>query len=374
VGMGMTDAEIIALIPEWQSEYKGRSPSSFRRWLRSKGYNVGTGRLERILRGAGSSTQLVPKRLRKWEALGKDGEVVELSHITYDIAVDWRSAIGEFVKQEVVPIELGSVKPKGDLVGVISVPDIHIGKLAWANEVGDNYDSKIAERIYLSAVADLLQSMVSGGVGKIIYIVGNDLLHVDGFNNTTTAGTPQDTDTRWQYAFRRAKRMIVSTIVEMSKHASVHVVISPGNHDRLLSWTLGEVIAASFEGADHITVDNSPKYRKYVKVGKLLFGITHGDGIKNNMLPTLMATEVPELWGESKWREWYLGHYHRKQHLSTVGVEDQNGVRVHYLPSLAGVDRWHYERGYSAIRSAEAHLYDPDAGKLVASYYTYPED
>lgn len=372
----MNDSQYATLVPLYLRDANERghagSASGFRRWLEANGYpSIGSSRAERILQ------MVTPRRVRvnRWQTFSQERGVVDLqqSRVDYDIgSVDVRSAIREFIRSGVTPVKIKTPTERGYMVGVLSIPDIHVGKLAWGQEVGENYDSEIAERAYVGAASELIGELIASGAGHVIYIVGNDLLHVDGPDNQTTAGTPQDTDTRWQYAFRRAKRMVVSTIEALGQHVSVDVIVAPGNHDKVLSWALGEVVSAYFKDTDHINVDNSPAHRKYVRRDNLLFGVTHGDGIKPQMLPSLMATEVPEWWGQTRWREWYLGHYHKKNELVTVGVDDHSGVRIRYAPSLAGIDRWHYEKGYRSVRSAEAHVYDPRSGELVASYYAYP--
>ncbi len=374
----MDDAQYAALVPLYlqyaQSKGVRGSASGFRRWLTRNGYQApGDRRAQKIL------GMVTPRRVRvnRWQAYSADGGVVDLQQhrVDYEIgASDVRYAIGEFIRENVRPVSIRRVRSSGALVGVLSIPDIHVGKLGWGPEVGENYDIKIAERTYLSAAGTLVEQLLNSGVGHVIYVVGNDLLHVDNFDNATTKRTIQDADSRWQNMFRRAKRMVVSVAEHLAHHVSVKIVVAPGNHDRVLSWALGEVIDAYFGNVEHVVVDNSPRYRKYVHIGRLLFGITHGDGINQSMLPTLMATEVPEAWGQTRLREWYLGHFHRKRELMTVAVHDQNGVRVRYLPSLSGPDRWHYERGYSAVRSAEAHVYDADSGTQTTSFYAYPAE
>jgi hypothetical protein len=42
----------------------------------------------------------------------------------------------------------------------------------------------------------LLKRTSTYPLAEILLVVGNDLLHTDSRSNTTTAGTPQDTDSR----------------------------------------------------------------------------------------------------------------------------------------------------------------------------------
>lgn len=349
--------------------FKG-SATSFRRWLKRNGYkSISSTRAERIL----GTVRAKGVRTNEWEGLTKEGKVtLSQTRIDWDFEnEDAYAGIEAFVKERIKPIKLKAT-PSGTKLGVLSIPDIHVGKLAWGPEVGNNYDSNIAVEVYTNAAGHLLEQMKSAGVGHILYVVGNDLLHVDGFDNATTAGTPQDMDTRWQRAFKRAKEMVVATALAAAKFAVVDIVVQPGNHDRVLTWTLGEVLAAYFSRAKGVNVDNRESYRKYRRFGRLLFGISHGDKVKTRDLPGIMPLEVPKDWGETTYREWLLGHTHRKHEYVTVSFDEKHGVRMRYLPSLSGQDRWHYEHGYSNMRNAEAHIYDPERGVQLATYYYFP--
>ena len=371
----MTDTVLRVLATQYLQDANNRgfsgSPTGFRRWLVRNGYeSIGSSKAERILR----TIRARGVRTNEWEGLTKSGKV-KLSQVRIDWDFtndDALQGIEEFIKERVRPIKL-IARPQGSRLGVLSVPDIHVGKLAWGAEVGADYDTNIAIDTYTQAVSHLLEDLKSSRVGHIVYIVGNDLLHVDGFDNATTAGTPQDTDTRWQRAFKRAKAMVASTAIAASKFATVDIVVQPGNHDRVLTWTLGEVLAAYFSQAEGVRVDNREVYRKYLRYGKILFGVTHGDKVKARDLPGIMPLEAPKDWGETTYREWLLGHTHRKHEYITSSFDEKHGVRLRYLPSLSGQDRWHYENGYSNVRSAEAHIYDPERGVQLMTYYYFPE-
>jgi hypothetical protein len=46
-----------------------------------------------------------------------------------------------------------------------------------------------------------------------------------------------------------------------------------------------------------------------------------------------------------------------------MGTETYNGVVIRVLPSLSGLDFWHYQQGYSPrYRAAEAHLWSKESG------------
>lgn len=240
----------------------------------------------------------------------------------------------------------------------ISIADLHVGKYAWAEEVGENYDSKIAVERYRAAAEDLLAKASGYPIDKILLPTGNDLMHVDNMFNTTTKGTPQDVDTRWQKSFERTYEALVSAIEMLAEVAPVHVPIVPGNHDAQRAFYLGVCLDARFSNTDRVVVDRSPKMRKYVRYGATLLGLTHGNDERHGDLPSLMARECREHWSEVLHTEWHTGHLHIKRKTNYTAGDTHGGTVVRILPSLCGTDAWHFHKGYvKGPRAAEAYLW-----------------
>jgi hypothetical protein len=244
-------------------------------------------------------------------------------------------------------------KSKDSRLLEISVADAHLGKLCWGAETGDDYDLSIAVQEYRKAVQSLVSS-ASPGVDRILYVVGNDFYHYDTINNETTAGTLQDTDTRWQKMFRAGRMAIQDTATMLSSIAPVDIVCVQGNHDWERVFYLGEVIQAVFSNNKNITVDCTVRPRKYYQYHSNLIGFTHGDKEKITDLPLIMASEQPTMWAATKFREIHCGHIHKKKDIKWVDIDEHRGVRVRYLPSISGIDSWHSTKGYLNQRSAEA--------------------
>ena len=256
----------------------------------------------------------------------------------------------------------------------LSIPDIHVGKLAWGEECGVDYDSDIAESLYIEAIEDLIAKTYCIGFDEILLVVGNDLLNTDNSENTTTAGTPQDCDTRHLKMFRRVRLMLQKVIERLILCApKVVVLICPGNHDRSSCFALGEALDAWFHRTPEVEIITTPKLRKFYRFGKVLLGFTHGNEEKADKLPMIMAVEEPELWGETKFREIHTGHFHQKKSTSFVGVGEHNGVVVRILPSLCAPEAWHVAKGYVGnVRSAEAYVWDSEEGLVGTAVFNAP--
>ena len=245
----------------------------------------------------------------------------------------------------------------------VSPFDLHIGKQAWGEETGEDYDTHIAERRFKTAVLDLLQRGTAAyEIDKVLFPYGNDLLHVDNRFNTTTAGTPQDTDSRYHKMFRSAVRLGAWAIMAMREIAEVKVVIVPGNHDELGTFMVGEVLSAMFANDALVTIDNRPMLRKYHSYGNVLLGFTHGGEEKHAELPSIMADEARDLWAKADHREWHIGHFHKKKELRFVGLDAFRTTVVRVLPSLCGTDAWHYKKGYKHTPQAQAFVWHPEDG------------
>jgi len=233
---------------------------------------------------------------------------------------------------------------------------------------------EVCERRIDDAVDDLLVQAKSYVLDKIVLPWGNDFFHYDTLSGTTTSGTPLDRDSRFQKMFRKGRAIASRTIRKCAEVAPVDVVIVPGNHDEITSFLLGEVLAAEFEGDARVTVDNSPRMRKYVKYGKNLIGFTHGKEEPHKKLPLIMAQEVPQMWAETVFREMHTGHFHTSKVSDSVPVNSYNGVRVRTLQSLSGTDAWHAKMGYiGETGGAEAFVWSHSKGLRANLFYLLRE-
>lgn len=251
---------------------------------------------------------------------------------------------------------------KKDKLLEISIPDIHFGKLAHADETGEDYDIKIAEERFKNAVNDLLSKVDLSKVRKIFFPVGNDLINFDNKKNTTVNLTPQDSDSRFFKVLRTVKRVLVETIDHLSNIAPTDVMIVPGNHDETITFTIGEILDAYYHKNENVNIFNSPKLRKYYEFGKVAIQLTHGDKENHLMLGTIFANEEPELWGRTLYRYCQLGHFHKSKKVSYIQVDEYPGFEIQIIPSLSGTDAFHASRGYNSLKRAKAFLFDPEKG------------
>jgi hypothetical protein len=318
----------------------------------------------------------------KWEIGAKDAEGNISVEPLYQVKA-WlrRNRDLEFIRREIEAMKKAASKwaPKafakapdsnrGNLLE-ISISDLHVGRYAWGEGTGyGDYDSRIAINRMREAVADILVKAAPYKLERVLLIVGNDLFNIDRLDNTTTAGTRQDTDTRYQKLFAAVREAYVETVGACLKSYPVDVVIVPGNHDTLTSWHLGESLALWFRNTEGVTVDNAPVSRKYYQWGRVGLMFCHGDKGKRINYPMVFASERPDIFSSSIWKEVHVGHWHH------MIVEDRFGVIVRVLPTLASQSHWEAENMYiGAVRAAEGFIWNREAGLIGSVVYSVPNE
>lgn len=243
---------------------------------------------------------------------------------------------------------------------VVDPADIHVGKLAKAMETGEEYNSEIAVQRVHDGVAGILQKAEGFNIEKILFVAGNDVLHIDTPDRKTRNGTPQDTDGMWYENFLKAKEMYITVIDRLLLKADVHFMFNPSNHDYTNGFFLADSITSWYRDCKNITFDVSISHRKYYMYHNNLIGTTHGDGAKAQDLPILMATEAKKEWADSIHRYIYTHHVHHKT------AKDHPGVTIESLRSPSGADSWHHIKGHQhAVRAIEGFLHHKNHGQVA---------
>ena len=246
----------------------------------------------------------------------------------------------------------------GDYMLELPIMDFHLGKLAWGDETSqDDYDLKIAEKLWKDTVTDILSKVsVLGDPEYILFPVGQDFFHFDTPRVTTTAGTQLDSDTRWQKMFTKGVELLVWAVEQCHALAPVKVMWVPGNHDQMLSYAAVVGLSQRYAHTESIDVDLSPTPRKYHLYGSNLIGIAHGEN-EGKRLEGLMQIEAPDMWGKSVWREMHMGHLHTESSVT------KNGIVFRRISAITATDAWHAEKGFiGSVRQAQAFVWDRERG------------
>jgi predicted phosphodiesterase len=251
------------------------------------------------------------------------------------------------------------------------ITDAHFGRLSWGEETGEDYDLTIAKKNYMSAFYGLTERC-NESIDEVLYVIGNDYYNSDHFflYNKTTAGTPQENDSRWQKIFREGRNVAYSTIDYLYQNiAPVRVVIMPGNHDQQVMYYLGQVLDAKYCENSNVNVDISPPPRKYHQFGQNLFGFAHGKNEKAKKIHNIMSTDEPEMWAGSKYKYYFLGHTHHYEKYKTKDIylenEDFMGVEIIHMPTIANRDQYEQDKTYiGSIKGSKGFIHNYDCGRI----------
>lgn len=287
---------------------------------------------------------------------GDGSTVVQWSSYKRDAVAKWediKTAVAAYVLDNVSPVtalEAPGVTDADRLV-VYPLGDPHIGMLAWANEVGESFDLKIAERELCECMVQLVARSPSTEEA-IVTNLGDFWHSQDDSQRTPKGGNKLDVDGRSGKVGRVGLR-IFRTLIDtaLKRHARVRVRSIPGNHDPHSSFWLPEVMRATYANELRVTVEDGFAPYQFDVFGKVLLGWAHGDGAKLEALGEIMATDVPELWGAAAHRYWNTGHVH---HWSQ---KELRGCFVDTHRTLAGRDHWHHHSGYRSGRALKAVTY-----------------
>jgi hypothetical protein len=257
------------------------------------------------------------------------------------------------------PLIIRKPEKDGHLL-VVDVADLHIGKLCDSMETGEDYNNQIAVKRAKDGVQGILDKSIGFNIDKILFVGGNDILHVDTPRNTTTSGTGQDVSAMWYRNFLDAKQLYVELLEMLISFADVHFVFNPSNHDYTNGFFLADVIQTHFRNCNNITFDCSIAHRKYFSYGNSLIGTTHGDGAKQQDLGSLMSIEAKKEWANSEHRYFYIHHFHHKI------SKDYINVTVEALRSPSGTDSWHHRNGYTGSpKAVEGFLHHKSYGQIA---------
>ena len=276
-----------------------------------------------------------------------------------------------FKYSKFVPIHLSS--RSGNLLEVAPL-DAHLGKLAWALETQQrDYDLPIAVNDYEYACS---QNLTWGGPfnpEKIIYILGQDLMHTENIEGTTPkAGHVLDVDSRLDKLIDATIDVTIKNIYKCRSVAPTEIVLIPGNHDMHASKWLARAVREHFRDDKHVEVDCGPANRKARLWGRTLVGWCHEiPPSKAAAYANEMAMIFRELWAKAEFVEWHHGHKHKKQETKTMPVVTHGGMLMRQLTALSPIDFWHYDNLFTdAVPGGESFVWNKNQG-VIANFVAW---
>lgn len=237
----------------------------------------------------------------------------------------------------------------------IDITDFHLDKR-------DIYGTTIEEKEeqYKRTLQEIvLKAYHSNNIDEIVFIIGSDFLHTDTYFNTTTKGTPQDTNSTWNKSFEVAFNLYSDSIINLSQYCNkLKVVLVSGNHGRTKEYYLAFALHKYFTNFTNVEFDITPDFRKCITYGNTFVGLHHGD-CKQDSLPLIFAKEFNKQWGECDNHFVITGDKHHSLE------KDIQGVILKQLPALTKADNWHNSSNFHLSQKyALGILFDKEKGRI----------
>ena len=260
-----------------------------------------------------------------------------------------------------IPAALPVAKPEhcnSDLLTLYPIADAHIGMMAWGEEAGEDYDTKIAT----TRLVDWMGRAIAGSPNSqtaIILDVG-DMLHADDQSNMTPRSKHiLDADTRhFKTIDMTIQAVAVSIDLARAKHERVIVRILPGNHNPHSYMAVLFALAERYRNDSRVSVQKVPGEYFAHQFGKCFVASHHGDKAKAERMVMYMADRFPMIWGKTLHRYLWTGHLHH--HKSA----DIGGVKHEQLRALTAKDAYAASHAYSARAQLQAVTYHREYGEV----------
>lgn len=227
-----------------------------------------------------------------------------------------------------------------DVIPWFNIGDAHVGMLAHANEVGHNFDLKIAERELVTAMRHLIDRAPS--CERCVIQDLGDMSHYQDFTAKSESGHDFDFDSRYPKMIEVCAR-IMRAIVDkaLSKFKFVDVIVNQGNHSRSNDvWMRIFLNHVYSENPRLHVLDNSSVFIPY-RMGNTFVLCHHSDKCRPTQLAHVMATDFAKDWGETTYRYIDIGHIHHR-----MTSKEHPGVTVESWNQLAPGDKYAHDGGW----------------------------
>lgn len=282
---------------------------------------------------------------------------------------NWESIVAEMQDSlpSIPPLKTSTPKQTDkDLLAVYPYGDPHVGLYCWHEDSEADFDLDESVRLMTEATQSLVGSAPACETALIAFL--GDFFHSDDQSNRTRrSGHQLDVDSRWAKVLRVGCKTAATLVgLALQKHKTVHVICCIGNHDDHTAVMLAVYLDALFSGNKRVSVDLSPARFHYFRFGQNFIGIHHGDLVKPDKLPSVMAADRPEDWGQTKYRRWLTGHIHSQKRWDLAGCE------VESFRILPPRDVYAESNGYRSARSMDCILMHRERGE-VGRFTVRPE-
>lgn len=225
---------------------------------------------------------------------------------------------------------------------VIPLADLHFGVTKYVDVERQLFD---------------LQAVVENGYGTIVIEQLGDLFHSSQMNSSQTLKGTMLNEVDMEQAVEDAKCFYDNLLYSAIQNAN-HILVKHvgGNHSGNLEYIFMLYLETKFP---NISVDKNIRYRTAYQLGNVGILIAHGDNALKR-LPMLFATEYPQVWATSTYREQHTGHFHKQV------VNDESGVVTRQFGTPKKADDYEIQNGYTmANHKLQALEYSQDDLQII---------
>ncbi len=253
--------------------------------------------------------------------------------------------------------------------------ELHLGKLGSVVDYEDYSTKQAMWRLRFVAKA-LVEYQKKYNASKLLLGIGNDYFNSDTTDDKTTAGTPQNNDTRFKEVYLWGK-IGYMRLIETAKEYFDEVILkgNPGNHDEKSSYSLLTFLYYIYDLMKdkkvkiNITYEDLRFTTGYV-FGDNLIVFSHGKSpegksLNDQRLAEAVRNYFPNEFHQAKRVYVFAGHLH-KDSKYTYG-----NVTIIRTAALTGVENWHYSNSYIADRQGHSlYVIDKERGLIGTEYIT----
>ncbi len=248
---------------------------------------------------------------------------------------------------------------QSDVIPWIQIGDAHLGMLAHASEIGENFDLQIAEREICMAMSILIDELPS--CERIVINDLGDFTHYENFSGTTEAsGHALDYDSRFPKmikVYSRVMQFLVTKALTKAQH--VDVIVNQGNHSRTNDIWMAELLRVAYGHTNRVHVLNNDSVFIAYRMGNTLVMTHHSDKCKPSQLCHVMTNDFRKDYGDTEFHYIDIGHVHHG-----MVLKEHPGIFVESFNHLAALDRWAHDSGYRNRKSITVILRSKTYGEV----------
>ena len=245
-----------------------------------------------------------------------------------------------------------------DMASIYPVADLHVGMLTDAEETGEDWDTKIATRVFREKF-DRLLSLTPSTEHAVIAQLG-DLTHNDSQENVTPQSKHQlDVDSRYFVILRRAVAVMRYAIDAcLQKHGQVIYRGCRGNHDLTSHYAVSLALSEHYRNEPRVTIEDSANEFYVYEFGQNMVLLCHGDKVNGEKLALFAASTYAEIWGRTTYRRALTGHVHHRRAMQA------GGMLIETIETIIPKDAYAHAHGYSSMRALVSIVLDKNEGEV----------